>query len=70
MMTPEQSMALLVLLERIATALEKQNALTDELSTVICGLANRVEDLGSCIPSLPNSFYNLCESFAPKRGRK
>jgi hypothetical protein len=65
MMTPEQNAALLALLARIATALEKQNQLTDELSTITCGIANRVEDLGNCIPSLPISFYSLCESFAP-----
>jgi hypothetical protein len=57
------------LLTRIADALEKQNALTDGLSTAVCGVANRVEDLGNCIPSLPNSFYDLCDSFA-KKGAK
>lgn len=36
--------ALLALLERIAAAMEKQNQLTEETASAICGVAHRIED--------------------------
>jgi hypothetical protein len=44
-MDSDQTNSLLYLLERIAVALEHQNAVTHALAEVVEGVANRIEDL-------------------------
>jgi hypothetical protein len=58
-MNADQTNTMLALLERIATALEKQNSVTDDLVSMTCGVANRIEDIGGYMPSVPDSFYTF-----------
>jgi hypothetical protein len=58
-MNADQTTTMLALLERIATALEKQNTVVDELVGMTCGVANRIEDIGRYMPSVPDSFYTF-----------
>lgn len=56
-MTTDQALDLLALLHRIAVALEKQNEVTSDLVSITCGVSNRIEELGGCIPSIPDSLW-------------
>ena len=58
-MTEQNQAALLAVLERIATAHEKQTAELNDLVSMTCGICNRIEDLGACMPSFPDSFWTL-----------
>jgi hypothetical protein len=60
----EQAKSIPALLERIAVALEQQNELTVCLVDNIVGVANRLEDLGGYMPSIPDSFWTM------SKGRK
>ena len=58
-MTEQNQAALLALLERIATAHEKQTEATNDLVRIPSGISNRIEDLSACMPSFPDSFWAL-----------
>jgi hypothetical protein len=58
-MTEQNQAALLAVLERIATAHEKQTAELNDLVSMTCGISNRIEDLAACMPSFPDSFWTL-----------